>query len=142
MDIYYLQLARAAIGSNVAPPYANALMDMIEQAFIFPCILFNEHCTAWYRFIDDAFAIWTGDLHSLFLFNYYLNSLIPGLKCNMMSNTDAVPFFDTLLSIKDGHIVSNLYRKPTDRNQLLLFSSFHPPGVFKSISRSQLKMCN
>lgn len=114
------------------------LMHMIEQSFIFPSALFSEHCTVWYRFIDDAFAVWTGDSNSLSLFNFYLNSLIPGLKFNIMYNNIAVPFLDTLLSIKDGHIVSDLYRKPTDRNQLL-FSSFHPPGVFKSIPRSQLK---
>lgn len=99
------------MGSNVAPPYANAFMDMIQQAFIFHCTLFNDHCTAWYRLIDDAFAIWTGDFHSLSLFNYYLNSLVPGLKFNMVSNSGTVPFLDTLLSIKDGHIVSDIYTK-------------------------------
>lgn len=98
-DVYYLQLAGAAMGSNVAPPYAKAFMDMIEQAFIFHCTLFNDHCTAWYRFIDDAFAIWTGDFHSLSLFNFYLNSLVPGLKFNMVGNSEAVPFLDTLVNV-------------------------------------------
>ena len=40
---------------------------------------------------------------------------------------DIIPFLDTKLSIRDGKIKSDLYRKPIDREQYLLPSSCHPP---------------
>ena len=38
----------------------------------------------------------------------------------------AIPFLDTLCEIKEGKIETDLYRKPTDRNQYLLTNSCHP----------------
>ena len=38
----------------------------------------------------------------------------------------AIPFLDTLCSIENGRIETDLYRKDTDRNQYLLPSSCHP----------------
>lgn len=128
-NTYYLQLTGASMGSNVTPPYANAFMDILEYALIYNCKLFNDNCTVWHRFIDDAFSIWVVDLDSLSLFNSCLNLLTPGLKFKMSTSHDETPFLDTLLSIQDGHIISDLYRKPTDRNQLLqFFLAFIPRG--------------
>lgn len=76
--------------------------------------LFTKNCACWYRFIDDTFAIWVGDIEFLLLFNTYLNNLIPGLKFNMYVNKTVIPFLDTCFSINDGQIISDLYRKPTD----------------------------
>lgn len=45
---------------------------------------------------------------------------------------------DTCLRIDEGVLKSNLYVKLTDGNQLLYHKSFHTPGVFKSIPKSQL----
>ena len=40
---------------------------------------------------------------------------------------------DTSVSIVEGQIVTDLYKKPTDKNQYLLPSSCHPPDTTKSI---------
>ena len=45
----------------------------------------------------------------------------------------AVPFLDTLISIKEGKIYVDLYKKETDRNQYLLPSSCHNRNVTNSI---------
>ena len=47
-----------------------------------------------------------------------------------------IPFLDTSLEIKDGRIVSDLYRKPSERNKYLLPSSAHPSHVTTSIPYS------
>ena len=39
---------------------------------------------------------------------------------------NSIPFLDVSLSIKDGKVSTDLYKKPTDRNQYLLTSSCHP----------------
>ena len=50
--------------------------------------------------------------------------------------TQSIPFLDTSLSIENGQIEVDLYRKPSDRNQYLLTNSCHPPDCFKSIPYS------
>ena len=51
--------------------------------------------------------------------------------------TSSVPFLDTSVSINSsGHIICDLYRKPTDRCQYLLPSSCHPRHVCDNIPYS------
>ena len=45
----------------------------------------------------------------------------------------SLAFLDTSLSIKNGQVSVDLYRKPTDRNQYLLTSSCHPAHVTTNI---------
>ena len=47
--------------------------------------------------------------------------------------TNSLAFLDTSLSVQDGRVVVDLYRKPTDRNQYLLTSSCHPAHVTTNI---------
>ena len=44
-----------------------------------------------------------------------------------------IPFLDTLLTIREGKIKFDLYKKPTDRNQYLLTSSCHPAHCVENI---------
>ena len=46
---------------------------------------------------------------------------------------EAIPFLDTACSIDSGLIDTDLYRKPTDRNQYLLPESCHPKATSKAI---------
>ena len=49
---------------------------------------------------------------------------------------ESIPFLDTLCHIKEGKIVTDLYKKPTDRNQYLLTDSCHPAEVTNNIPLS------
>ena len=49
------------------------------------------------------------------------------------SAKNSIPFLDTSISIEDGEIVVDLYKKPTDKNQYLLPNSCHPRETTKSI---------
>ena len=46
---------------------------------------------------------------------------------------ETIPYLDVSLSIKNGKIDTDLYRKPTDRNQYLLPSSCHPTDCIQNI---------
>ena len=48
-------------------------------------------------------------------------------------SSSSLAFLDTSCSLKNGKIIVDLYRKPTDRNQYLLTSSCHPAHVTKNI---------
>jgi hypothetical protein len=56
----------------------------------------------------------------------------PEDRCDCVEQ-NAVPFLDTLVSIKEGQIDVDLYKKETDRNQYLLPSSCHNRNVTNSI---------
>lgn len=88
--------------------------------------------------MDDIFTVWDGNIDSLFLFDKYINYLVPDLKFNIEIGITKMYFLDTTLKLENMHITSSLYVKTTDRNQLLHFNSFHPSNVFASIPKSQL----
>ena len=54
-----------------------------------------------------------------------LTSEESSMKCGC-PEMNPLPFLDVLCSIKQNKIVTDLYRKETDRNQYLLTSSCHP----------------
>ena len=58
----------------------------------------------------------------------------------------AVPFLDTLCSIKEGRIYTDFYKKTTDRNRYLLQSSCHPKkttlAIPKSLAIRIVKICS
>lgn len=88
----YLQLRGAAMGSNVAPLYANAFMNMIENSFFYGNVLFKENIRCWFCFIDSVFTVWEGDMDTLLLFHAYLNYLVPGLEFLISMSQDKLPF--------------------------------------------------
>ena len=56
-------------------------------------------------------------------------------RCNCEPQFE-IPFLDTLCSIQNGRISTNLYKKPTDRNQYLLPDSCHPKTTTQAIPKS------
>ena len=54
---YYLQIQGTAMGTKMAPAYANLFMGKLEQKFIY---IGKQHIQIWKRFIDNIFIIWTG----------------------------------------------------------------------------------
>ncbi|CAJ0931797.1 unnamed protein product [Ranitomeya imitator] len=116
-DQFYLQTKGTAMGSNVAPPYANSYMALFEEEIVYPDPLFQAHCPFWRRYIDDVFCLWTGTSQTLDLFFHTLNTAWPGLTFTMTSIW--VP------------LKTDLYTKPTDRNSLLHYQSLHPTATKK-----------
>ena len=56
-------------------------------------------------------------------------------KCDC-KNQESIPFLDTLCTIKNGLIETDLYKKDTDQNQYLLHTSCHPKQTTKAIPYS------
>ncbi|XP_068090322.1 vomeronasal type-2 receptor 26-like [Hyperolius riggenbachi] len=62
---FFLQLRGTAMGSNVAPSYANLYMGLFEEAFVYSNCLYQRYAKCWYRFIDDIFCVWAGPRSAL-----------------------------------------------------------------------------
>ena len=147
----FLQLIGTAMGTRPAPSYANLFMAKV----IDPAIkeLANkiesqsEPIDILKRFLDDIFLTYTGTIKSLHTLLDELNKLHPTIKFTMSHTTPPsienpecgceathnLAFLDTQCKVENGKIVTDLYRKETDRNQYLLPSSCHPPHVTENI---------
>ena len=151
----YKQKVGTAMGTPSAVSYANVFMSSIDVRLKLLALHINEGIDpllAFKRFIDDIFSIWVGSVDSLELFLSEMNNIHETIKftyeytcpypCEIPEDvahdcfchtSRSVPFLDTLVTIKNGFIVTDLYRKPTDRCQYLLPSSCHPSNICRNV---------
>lgn len=72
-----MKLKGVTMDSNVALPHACAFMNEFKHKYIFFHDLFKIHCATWWRFIDNIFVIWRGNIESLKKFDTMLNDCCP-----------------------------------------------------------------
>ena len=71
--------------------------------------------------------IWTAGLDNLKIFIDYLDNIHPTIKFTSSHSSTNVSFLDVNVSLNNaGNISTDLYTKPTDKHQHLLYSSRHP----------------
>ena len=129
----HLQKHGTAMGTRMAPSYANLFMGKIEQQAMDISLL---KLFIWWRFIDDIFTIWTHGEEYLKTFIGFLNSIHPSIKftreyANSLHQT--LPFLDVQVHLINNHIQTDLHTKPTDKHQYLLKTSCHPKLTKKAI---------
>ena len=134
---HYLQVGGTAMGTRVAPSLANIFMADFEDKFVYS---YHKQPLIWLRYIDDIFMIWNHDLQSLNDFLGHLNTCHPTIKFTSEVSQDSVVFLDTTVLIDDTtrKIYTDLYCKPTDSHNYLLYESSHPRHLTKSLPYSQL----
>ncbi|XP_048678038.2 transport and Golgi organization protein 2 homolog isoform X2 [Caretta caretta] len=133
-DNVYLQISGTAMGTRMAPQYANIFMADLEQRFLSSRPL---KPLLYLRYIDDIFIIWTHGKEALEEFHHDFNNFHPTTNLSLVQSTQEIHFLDTTVLINNGHINTTLYRKPTDRYSYLHASSFHPDHTTRSIVYSQ-----
>ena len=120
---HYLQTLGTAIGTKMAPSYANLFMDRLErrllsQAQVKPYI--------WLRYIDDVFMVWTGTELELVEFLNYINEAHDTIKFTWDWSRERINYLDVQVINNNGRIETDLYIKPTDKHQYLYHTSCHP----------------
>ncbi|XP_070548155.1 uncharacterized protein [Ptychodera flava] len=131
---YFLQVQGTAMGSKVAPSYANITMGKLEKQILANC---PTKPMQWRRFIDDIRFIWLKTLQELLQFHEYCNSIHPSLKFTIEYSDTEISFLDTKMMMRENKIHTTVYSKPTDKHSYLLPSSCHPRHIFKSIPQGQ-----
>ena len=71
-------------------------------------------------------------------FIHFLNGCTPHFKFTHEISDQNVAFLDTSVSFIDGNLVTDLYCKPTDSHNYLVYDSAHPQRCKDSIPYSQL----
>ena len=90
----------------------------------------------WKRYIDDVLVIWTGsdtEFEEFFNFLNYFHTTIKFDEPQHNSEDNSCEFLDLKISIKDGKIATDLYRKDTAKPRALLPSSAHPGHITSNI---------
>ena len=134
------QVRGTAMGTKMAPAYANLFMHNLEEA-----LLAGEPVqpAMWRRYIDDIFAVWTGSRQALDEFISRLNSHHHSIKFTHTISSRSVVFLD--LEIHKGTRFGECGRldlrphfKHTNCFQYLQFSSAHPRATFRGIVKGEL----
>ena len=132
---HFLQVGGTAMGTKLAPSFANIFMGDFEDKFVYT---YHLKPLIWKRFIDDIFFIWTYGDSKLMEFVNHLNNCHDTIKFTLEKSAESANFLDITIS-KDpsGNLQTTLYCKPTDSHNYLLYSSEHPRHVLIGIPYSQ-----
>ena len=90
----YLQTGGTAMGTGVAPNYANLFMDRFEANALNN---WPDKPLVWLRIIDDIFLVWTHGENKLLEFIHYLNSIHPTIKFTQEYTPHRINFLDTMV---------------------------------------------
>ena len=129
----YFQRQGLAMGSPISPVLANIYMEDFERKALQS---FDAPPRVWWRYVDDTFVIIKRERLESFL--AHLNSVDPMIQFTMEteSRMGELPFLDCLVKRSGVNLKTTLYRKPTDTDRILSFSSAHPKSVYASIACS------
>ncbi len=120
---HYLQTQGTAMGTRMAPSYANIFMADLEEALL---AWTATRPILWWRYIDDVFAIWTGGQDELESFLKQINIFHQTIKFTAEWSTTQVSFLDTTVILDGETTQTDLFTKPTDTHQYLSPDSCHP----------------
>ena len=131
---HYLQINGTAMGTKMAPSYANIFMGRVEKQLLESSI---EKPLSWYRFIDDVDMKWNKGEQNLHDFIINANDQHPSIKFTHEISKSTINFLDTTSTLSEGSLSTDIYSKPTDTHQYLSPKSCHPLHCTKSIPYSQ-----
>ena len=135
----YLQTKGTAMGTKMAPTYANLTMAFLEKK------LYNLSTTAniyqdktyiennWKRYLDDCFILWTESKEKLEIFTDILQNLHEMIKFTIQSDLNKIPFLDIMIIKNESNITTDIYHKPTDTFNYVPFYSCHPKHTKQNI---------
>ena len=90
-DQHFLQVHGTAMGTRMAPSYANIFMGKLEQQLLART---RKGPPIWWRYIDDIFVLWNHGEESLNSFVEEINQAHPTIKFTTEWSRDSVSFLD------------------------------------------------
>jgi hypothetical protein len=132
-DQIYHQIQGTAMGTPVAPTYANIVLAALEQ----PCL---DLIPIYYkRFIDDLFIICRNIQQAEQIVRTF-NAQCPSIQLEAVTIGKTGIFLDMELTITtENNIHMNLYQKRINKYLYIPPTSNHPPHIMKNVIREELK---
>jgi hypothetical protein len=145
MNKFFHQCLGTAMGTAMAPSYANLYMAKIENKILKE---FKEKTglepSLWLRFLDNVFFVWSHSKESLEDFTNFMQNSTKEKKTKtelkvIFEIGKRVPFLDVMTYIgMDGKLETDLYSKPTDAHLYLRSNSCHPKTCTKGLVKGKL----
>lgn len=139
-DKNYIQIIGTAMGTKTAPSYATLTLAFLEEKLYntmeneYGQTTLQEFKQSWKRYLDDCFIIWKKSWGNIEKFHSILQNLHQNIKFTMEQHPYQIPFLDiTIIKNQLGSISTDIYRKPTDTQLYLPYTSNHPRKCLQSI---------
>ena len=110
----WLQKHGTAMGTCMAPSYANLFMGALEEKMLETS---PEKPIVWLRYIDDIFFIWSHRRPALETFITHVNNFYQTIKFTSEISPSQIPFLDLMVSLKDSKLQTDPFSK---KNQIPL----------------------
>lgn len=109
----YHQEKGTAMGTQMAPSYANLFMGIFEKIFIMADHPFRSKIVVYKRYIDDLFyfLLWRGDEKEALRFVVSLNLNTWGIKFPPNLSGIEIEFLDLLISHNDHSFFTSTFLK-------------------------------
>ena len=131
---HYLQVGGTAMGTKLAPSYANIFMAKIEEDLLRGS---PYRITFWKRFIDDIFFIFPYSERDLEEFMKYVNNFHPNIKFTETHSPVSVVMLDTKVIREGNGFITDLHVKETDTHSYLHYTSSHSEHCVKNGPKGQ-----
>uniref|UniRef100_A0A8C5M7U7 Reverse transcriptase domain-containing protein n=1 Tax=Leptobrachium leishanense TaxID=445787 RepID=A0A8C5M7U7_9ANUR len=118
-DQYFLQLMGTAMGSKIAPSYANLFMALWEKTWIKDQHEWDKNILIYKRYIDDIIFIWKGSEEDLVCFLEFLNQNDWGIRLDSHFSQSDISFLDLEIYIEDLRIKTRTHFKNVDVNSYI-----------------------
>ena len=105
---HYLQVQGTAMGTKMAPAYANMFMGRLEKQLL---ISVTMRPFSWLRFIDDIDMKWLHGRDNLDTFLHEANSFHSTIRFTAEVSNDKHVFLDTQSRFDEDRICTDLYTK-------------------------------
>lgn len=130
--VLYRQVDGVAMGSRLGPTLANATMAFIEKR-LFKSVLEECKPKLYTRYVDDVFCIFNSEDNAT-KFLERMNKLCAQIKFTMeKEQNEQLPFLDVMVTKKNDHMETSIYRKPTFTGLYLNYFSNVPSSQKRSL---------
>ena len=134
-DKHFLQVSGVAMGTKMAPTYANLVMAYLEVQ-LYKNLENSESLQYanyvkenWKRYIDDGFIIWDNQIGNIETFHNYLNNLHHSITFTKVVSQKQIAFLDILIINNNNNVITDIFYKPTDTHSYLHFNSCHKKHI-------------
>jgi hypothetical protein len=133
----YHQIQGTAMGTNIAPVYAQIVMAYLERD-----PLLNNNYIYYKRFMDDIISIFHNEKDALKFIKDY-NNVCPNIQLDPDSTTmkhDYGIILDLQLHVRpNGKIETSIYQKPLNSYLYIPFTSDHPTSQLRNWIREEIR---